>query len=214
MKQEYRQEIKGCIPILILMHNESSWRSHLKRHQYYFHKRFTSVVTIWTEAISVRKSLNGKITKLLKTQSSRKKKSKLSKSVAFSFWNQRLNPLCIKFERNDYKIEKPEQDCPVPLSHFHAQSLHILYQSQPQICPTVFCQDYRAREEYKQTALFPMEINKGQLFSYPLKSLCDYSDYEWLDKRLRHVLGEEPSVPSASRGQEECEPSQVSVLLF
>lgn len=97
-------------------------------------------------------------------QTNRKKTSKLIKWVAFCFRYQRLKPLFIKSERSYYKIEKPEQDPQCLLSHFHGQSPHILCQSQAQICPSVLCQEYRGREQYKQTALFPMQINQGHLF--------------------------------------------------
>lgn len=52
-----------------------------------------------------------KVTKLSKMQTSRRKTSKL---VAFCFWNQRLKSSCLKMERNHFKIEKPDQDSPVP----------------------------------------------------------------------------------------------------
>lgn len=126
-----------------------------------------------------------KVTKLLRMQTSRKKTSKLSKWVALCFSTRDSIHYVLSLKEPTTKLRNLSRTPQSLLSHFHGQSPHILCQSQAQICPTVLCQDYRAREEYNQTALFSMEINKGQPFSSQVKSLRDYSEYEWLDKCLR-----------------------------
>lgn len=137
-----------------------------------------------TEPISSGKSL---IAKSQNCQRCRLIRRKHLSWLHFDFETRSSNHYFSSWTKSTSKLRNLIRTPQSPLSHYHRQSPHILCQSQAQICPTVLCQEYRARE-YKQTALFSMEINKSQLFYSQVKSLSDYSEYEWLDKCLRLSL--------------------------
>lgn len=108
-----------------------------KWHRYYFHKRFTSVVRIWTNYLFHLPDCE--VMKLSKRQACRKQTSKLIKSVASCFWDQRVKcNIMSQVWKKHYKTEKPEQDnIPWTLPPIITVTSHPL--SKPGLDPSHWC---------------------------------------------------------------------------
>lgn len=161
--------------------------------------------------------------KLSKMQPCRKQTTKLMKSVASYFWDQRA-----KFTITSQVWKKKHQKTTKKLRNlsrttFLSPLCRIITDSH--ITPFVkdrfecfplilylLCQDYRVRAGY-QTVLFSMAINNCQLFFLTsLFTRCDYSAYEWLEKRLQLSLESSTLCPAAPAGWARSSATQVGLL--